>query len=117
MAAASSRSIVVEFTGDVKSRQVFAPADNAASPAGSDVYTLAAGANTITVPGGGATVKGAIIIPPATNTQSLILKGVTGDTGVTLSKTDPTMLSFETAPASFVLTAGSTITGLRIVWV
>jgi hypothetical protein len=80
------------------------------------IHTLSAGDNTITVPTGGSTVKGACILPPAGNAQAITLKGVGGDTGVALSKLDPTSLSFETAPANFILNAGGTITGLRIVW-
>ena len=68
---------------------------------------LASGANTITVPAG---ATGVIIIPPSANTQTLILKGVTGDTGVGISPTQPTLIMFSTsAPASFVITAGGAI--------
>jgi hypothetical protein len=75
------------------------------------------GANTIVVPlATGVTVKGATIIPPAGNLQSLVLKGIAGDTGVTLSMSDPTSIAFQTAPVNFVLTAGGTISNLRIVW-
>lgn len=67
--------------------------------------TLASGANTITVPSWAAMV---IIVPPSNNTQTLTLKGVTGDTGVPISETAPTLLSFTAAtiPANFVITAG-----------
>jgi hypothetical protein len=66
--------------------------------------TPASGANTITVPSFAA---GAIIRPASTNTQTLTLKGVTGDTGVAISKINPTVISFDTSPpANFVLTAG-----------
>lgn len=116
MAVASTRAIAITFAGDFVASDSFSAANNAASPGSATLHTLSSGANTITVPTGGATVKGATIIPPAANAQSIILKGVTGDTGVTLSNTDPTSIAFETAPANFVLTAGGTITGLRIVW-
>lgn len=68
-------------------------------------------------PTGGSTVKAATIIPPAGNTQSLTLKGVTGDTGLVLSLTEPMTLTFKATPATtFLIVAGGTVTGLRIVW-
>jgi hypothetical protein len=75
--------------------------------------TLASGANTITVPS--ASCVWVIIIPPSSNTQTLTLKGVTGDTGIALSKTGPFLLSLASV-SSFVLTAGGTITGVRFIW-
>jgi hypothetical protein len=75
--------------------------------------TLASGANTITVPTNAA---GCVIIPPSGNTQTLTLKGVTGDTGIALSKTNPFMLAFDsTPPASFVITAGALTTGITAI--
>ncbi len=64
--------------------------------------TLVSGANTITVPSWALIC---LIVPPITNTEGLVLKGVTGDTGVAISETLPSLLSFTTAPASFVVTA------------
>ena len=62
-----------------------------------------------------------VIIPPVANTQTITLKGITGDTGVSLSKTKPSFLHWAvTAGAgtagldSFVLTAGSTIAGVEL---
>ncbi len=68
---------------------------------------LASGANTITVP---SWAVGCLIIPNSGNATALTLKGVTGDTGVPLSETTPTLLNFTTPPASFVLTAGALFT-------
>lgn len=68
-------------------------------------FTPASGANTVTVP---TTATAIIIVPATTNTATLTIKGVTGDTGVAISKVNPTILSFDTSPpASFVLTAGA----------
>lgn len=76
---------------------------------------LASGANTITVPtaaSGGGLPAGFFLIPPPGNTQTLTLKGVTGDTGIPISPTQPTVISFAAAPpTSFVITAGGTVTG------
>lgn len=116
MATNATRSVTITFTGDIVASNSFSAAANASTPASVTIHSLAAGDNTITVPTGGATVKGATIIPPAGNVQAIILKGAGGDTGITLSKLDPASISFETAPASFILNAGGIITGLRIVW-
>ena len=116
MAVNAARSVTINLNGDVISDTIFSAAENAASPGSITIHTLNSGDNTITVPTGGSTVKGATIIPPAGNVETITLKGVGGDTGIEISKTDPTSIGFETAPANFVLNAGGTITGLRIVW-
>lgn len=67
-------------------------------------YTLASGANTINVPAS----VGALIEPDPSNTVGLTLKGVTGDTGITISHITPTLLTWPAvSPATFVLTAAS----------
>lgn len=117
MAVNAARTVTINLTGDVIADKIYSAAENAVSPGSITIHELAAGNNTITVPvATGVTVKGATIIPPAGNAQTLTLKGVNGDTGIALSNTDPTSIAFETAPANFVLTAGGTISGLRIVW-
>lgn len=116
MAVNATRTVTISYTGDVVGSESLAATANAVSPGSVTIHSLSVGANTITVPTGGSTVKGATIVPPSGNAQSITLKGVTGDTGVDISKTDPTSIAFETAPANFVLTAGGTITGLRIFW-
>lgn len=116
MAVTATRKITVDFSGDVDGTQVVNAASNAASPGSVEVKTLAAGLNTITVPTGGTTVTGVTIIPPAGNTQSITLKGVTGDTGIRLHDTDPTSLSLHSSVTSFALTAGAQVTGLRLLW-
>ena len=57
----------------------------------SEVVNLAAGNNLITVPQSAA---GLVIIPMAENTGSYILKGNSGDTGVTLHNLAPAVLPF-----------------------
>jgi len=117
MSVASNRSIIINMSGDILFVEEFQAAENSAGPGTVTLHALITGNNTITVPTAtGFTVKAATIIPPEDNTATLILKGVGGDTGVTISKTDPTSIAFETAPASFVLNAGASIDGLRIVW-
>jgi hypothetical protein len=79
-------------------------------------FTYNAGANTVTVPAQGATPVAVIIVPPAGNTQSIIFKGVSGDTGVRLHNTNPTMISLDSSVTSFVLTVGGTVTSLKFLW-
>ena len=117
MSTTSTRSITIGLSGDVVASESFAAAANAASPGGlAPPITLASGANTITVPTGGTTPTAVTIIPPAGNTNLITLKGVTGDTGVALHKTDPTCVALDPSQATFVLTAGAQITGVRLVW-
>lgn len=116
MSVNATRVITIAFTGDILGTNTLNAAASASSPGSITIHTLAPGANTITVPTGGSTVKGATIIPPSGNTNAITLKGVSGDTGVEISKTDPTSIGFETAPANFVLNAASTIAGMRIIW-
>lgn len=113
-----NRQEVVTFVGDIPASMTFPAASNATSPASVDIFTLAAGNNTITLPTGGSTPRAAIILPPVANAQTITLKGVAGDTGILLNKLDPTVVTFDAPPpANFVLTAGGIITGLRICWV
>lgn len=117
MAVSSQRSVIVAMSGDVILNEEFAAAENTAGPGSVSIHTLSSGNNTITVPAtSGITIKGATIVPPVGNTQTLTLKGVNGDTGISLHATDPTSIAFGTAPANFVLSAGGTIAGLRIIW-
>jgi len=70
---------------------------------------LASGANTITVPAGA--VDGVVIVPPASNTVGLTLKGVTGDTGVRISPSSFSVVWFDptAVPASLVVTATAAV--------
>lgn len=115
MSVTSNRVTSVTFTGDLDLTVVENATANAASPGGIQSYNLASGNNTITLP---ATPVSATIIPPTDNTETITLKGISGDTGLKLSPTDPTVLAFDpnNLPASFLLVAGDTITGLRIIW-
>lgn len=114
--ATSNRTITLVFTGPPAGTQTIQAAENSAAPNSIEIKTLASGANTITVPTGGATVTACTIVPPAGNTANLTLKGVTGDTGIQLHDTDPSVISLDSATTEFCLTAASTITGLRLYW-
>lgn len=87
---------------------------NSASTGQISDVALSAGANTITVPS--STAIGVIIVPVAGNTVSLTLKGVTGDTGVPLHLTNPTVYSFPAGTTNFVITAGTGGTSAELNW-
>lgn len=115
MSVSSTRSQLITYTGDVTGSETVAAATNAASPGSITIQTLSSGANTITVPVG-ATCVAVTILPPSGNTQTLILKGVTGDTGVGLHLTDPTTIALASTVTTFVITAGGTVTACRFYW-
>ena len=59
-----------------------------------------------------------VIIPPFGNTNTLTLKGVTGDTGLLLNGNGPIVLTMppSSAPSAIGLLASGAITGLRVLW-
>lgn len=114
MAVTAKRSIIITLSEDLSANLQFDAADNLVASGSITLHDLASGANTITVPPG--TNKGATIIPPSGNVETITLKGVTGDTGVSLHLTDPTSIALATGVANFVLTAGAAIADLTIVW-
>ena len=69
--------------------------------------TVASGANTITVP---ASARFVLLTPSNVTSSPFTLKGVSGDTGINISPTQPTFLSFDAnnMPASIVLTSSTT---------
>lgn len=92
---------------------------NPFSPAVVQAISLISGANTISATNcpAIATAAGIFILPPPANGTTITLKGVSGDTGIAISPTAPTMLSLTNPPlSSFVLTTNSTITNLFLVW-
>lgn len=76
-----------------------------------------AGANTVTVPAQGAIPNAVIIIPPPGNTQGITFKGVTGDTGVLMHPTYPSVFTLGSGVTSFVLTVAGTVTGIKFIWI
>lgn len=111
MPVTSNRKITIAFSNDIEFSQEFASVQNGTSPGSIQVYELTTGANTITVPDG---ATGATIIPPSTNTETITLKGISGDTGIALALTSPTSLGLATV-TSFVLTVGGDVV-LKIIW-
>jgi hypothetical protein len=87
-----------------------------------DVVVLASGANTITPPTGATAVvvlgqNSATPTPNPPSAVTLTLKGVTGDTGITVSNKWPVLLSFDTLPGSFVITASSSGATIELWWI
>ena len=114
MSVSGDRQVNVQLLGEgLNENNSFPAANNASSPAQQELKTLASGSNTITVPSG---ATACTIVPPASNTNSITLKGVTGDTGVRLHNTDPTSLAIDASTTTFVLTAGSTTSNVRLNW-
>jgi hypothetical protein len=118
MAVTSVRTIAITFSGDINATNSLPSAPSGVSPGSITIHSLAPGDNTIALPTGGSTPVGATIIPPSGNPNALTLKGVGGDTGIRLGKTDPTSLAFDTTalPANIVINAATTTTGVRIIW-
>ena len=77
--------------------------------------SIASGANTIAVPTGS---SGFVFTPPSSNTNTLQLKGVTGDTGLSLPRTTFSVYMFDATapPANIVITAGGTVGLSQIVF-
>lgn len=114
MATTATRSIQIAFTGDLSARVTFNAAANADSPGQIENKALSSGANTITPPSG-VTPKAVTLVPPSGNTVLITLKGVSGDTGVALHKTDPTTIALDSPSNTFVLNAASTVS-VRLIW-
>jgi len=77
--------------------------------------TLSSGNNTVTVPTGASLV---LLVPPTGNTTQVILKGVNGDTGISVSRATPFFFLLDTTspPSSFVLNAAGSISGYTVVF-
>lgn len=116
MSVTSTRSVLVTFTGDISGNNAFGAASNAVSAGQIQIVTLASGDNTVTVPTGGTTPTCCTIVKPSTNAVVVKLKGAGGDTGVILHLTDPDCISLGSSVTSFILNAGSTLTGVRLIW-
>ena len=112
MAVTSSRSISTAMSGDLTFVRSDAAADNATGPGVIEKKDWTTGANTVTAPSG---AKGVTIKPPTGNTQALTLKGISGDTGIAIHKTDPTSLGLDSV-TTFVVNAAGSVTGVVLVW-
>lgn len=108
----------VKFTEDQENDLVYSSGDLSDSPAMQELETLAIGDNTITIPDvANFTTHGLVIVPPSLNEVELVLKGASGDTGITLSATRVSVVQFgATPPASIILNVDAEVVGLRLIW-
>lgn len=116
MASSSTRTITIVYTGDVSGTETISAATNTNSPASVTLHALSSGANTITVPTGGTVPTACVIVPPSGSTVALTLKGISGDTGILIHKTDPTTIALDSSVTTFVINAASSV-NIRIFWV
>lgn len=108
----------IAFTGDQEIDLPFSSEELTNSPALQELVSLVSGNNAITVPDvDGFTLHGVAIVPPASNTVEPTLKGVNGDTGITLSVDKVSIVPFGATPsASFVLSVTDDVAGYRLIW-
>ncbi len=117
MAVTSTRQSIIVFTGDVSGTEIAQAANNVASFGMVQVVALSTGANTITVPVAVGFVATAVtIVPDPANTSVLTLKGVTGDTGVKIHMTDPSIVALDPGQATFVLNIVLGTVNVRLIW-
>lgn len=108
----------VKFSGDQESELVYTSGDLTDSPCIQELVSLSIGNNTVNIPDVDAfTVHGLAIVPPSLNAVEPILKGVGGDTGITLSATQVSVVMLgSTPPASIVINVAAEVIGLRLIW-
>lgn len=116
MSVTSNLTVNIVFTGDASGTEVITAAENTASPGSIQIVTLASGFNSISVPSGGTTPTGLTILPPSGNQTAITLKGITGDTGLRIHNTNPTLVSVDPSVTTIGLTAASIVTGVRLYW-
>lgn len=80
-------------------------------------HTLAAGANTFSTAVPSDTYQLVIIEPPASTSDTWALKGVAGDTGLTVGTAKGPIVLSGLNPASFVLSATTGAYTILITWV
>lgn len=117
MAVTVTRVITITYTGDTVGTEALSAGTNTTSPGAITVQALASGFNSVSVPvSTGITVTAVTIVPPAGNTTSITLKGITGDTGIRLHNTDPSVVTVHSDVTAIGLTAGAAIQGVRFYW-
>lgn len=73
---------------------------------------LATGSNSISIPSGS---EGIIFVPPSTNTAALTLKGVTGDTGILLHATNPSIIAVSSSTTVCVVSAATIVSNCQVI--
>lgn len=105
MAASASVNISASVSGGIVNRSLNLPTiANSPTTDAISLLVCSTGFNSISPP---TNAVGVIILPPAANTVTLTLKGVTGDTGVGLHLTNPSCISLAGLSAFGITTNGS----------
>ena len=109
MAKTSVLTMSVQFVGDGvnESYSITAtnPVTNVSAPGGGPLlYALASGPNVIPVPPGSISM---VIVPPTNSVIALTLKGISGDTGFSLTANLPSMMAIPPNTASVLIAAGA----------
>ena len=115
MSVIASRTSTIVYTGDIVGTQIAQAQQNSNSPGQTQLIALVLGANTITVPTAGSIPTAVTIEPQAGNAIALTLKGVSGDTGIAIHNTDPTIIALAPTVVSFVINAASAL-NIRLLW-
>jgi hypothetical protein len=116
MAKQSQVIIQIIVTGDGMNETYQLPIiTNPAAPGGGPLaYALLGAFNVIPIPPG---ATGVIIVPSSSSAVTKTLKGITGDTGQTISPNAPTYIGFTSpAPANLNITASAPET-VSLQWV
>lgn len=113
MAVTSNLRVEISLAGDISAQASPFAAENTASPGVFEIRDLSNGFTAIDIPTGSTSVT---ILPPSTNTTSIIIKGVTGDTGFRLHNTNPSVIGINSASDSLGITVGAAITSCRFYW-
>lgn len=117
MSVTSSRTIQIQFSGDNNLALIQSALDNISSPGETLITTLLVGNNTLTPPViTGIVVRGLTIIPPAGNTTVITVKGANGDSGIPIHVTDPFSIGLDAGFSSLVLSVGTQVNGVRVIW-
>ena len=114
MSIQSLYNIQVVFTEDLLYSQQFNSTTSTSSPARVISTTLVSGTTAFVLPAG---TKGFGIVPPVSNTTAeLTIKGVTGDTGVNLGTSNPSILGIKGTTSTTVVSifASTTIADVRL---
>lgn len=115
MSIQSQFNVQLIFTEDLLYSQQYSSLTSTTSPAQVITTTLVSGTTAIVIPAG---AQGFGIIPPVANTTAfLTLKGVTGDTGVPLGTSNPSVFGIKTTTATteIAIVASTTLADVKLV--
>lgn len=111
MSITSGYTIEINWSGDIDFSETFESPNVSTGSGQIQQVALASGANTITVPTSAVAVT---ILMPSGNTVQVTLKGVSGDTGIALNQSGPSLIGLQ-GVTSFVLNAASVVT-VRLIY-